>query len=416
MKPWFLQDAEIIQFPKRKADVVTLPNVNSYPDFITGVRDLQAKLKDKTISTDSYNKLYTDLITRFRTKKEQAETPWFMMEDPARLQDIAKQISSLPDNVESRLLDKIQRAIELARQPEGERDEYKSVSTPLKNIEDADMRVYYREVAKKMLGNNLTGKEISQIINDINNDKIVNLGQLTAVSSDLSKILKYYGSSKQITFFYKDMLSYQPAQGIGPGEILLATMSKSLTKKGKGDLTLADGSQIEVKGGRFEGRFRDRETNPTAEYPGLVQAFLNKYPTKNKSGMAYGELIGVYNQTQNKNEFVKDFTKIINSLFPNNEYTKKIVDAVKKGDVPLAVRNHGIANLKQYFDIKQGKLGVLFINAATEPATTSYVNGFDDIVSGVKSGSLNLNVRTAYVISPKGEQYPKIGITTNLEK
>ena len=73
-----------------------------------------------------------------------------MMEDPARLQDIAKQISSLPDNVESRLLDKIQRAIELARQPEGERDEYKSVSTPLKNIEDADMRVYYREVAKKM--------------------------------------------------------------------------------------------------------------------------------------------------------------------------------------------------------------------------------------------------------------------------
>ena len=169
MKPWFLQDAEIIQFPKRKADVVTLPNVNSYPDFITGVRDLQAKLRDKTISTDSYNKLYTDLINRFRTKKEQAETPWFMMEDPARLQDIAKQISSLPDNVESRLLDKIQRAIELARQPEGERDEYKSVSTPLKNIEDADMRVYYREVAKKMLGNNLTGKEISQIINDINN-------------------------------------------------------------------------------------------------------------------------------------------------------------------------------------------------------------------------------------------------------
>ena len=72
--------------------------------------------------------------------------------------------------------------------------------------------------------------------------------------------------------------------------------------------------------------------------------------------------------------------------------------------------------LIQYFDIKQGKLGVLFINAATEPATTSYVNGFDDIVSGVKSGSLNLNVRTAYVISPKGEQYPKIGITTNLEK
>ena len=44
MKPWFIDEAEIIKFPTKKSNVVTMPNVNSYPDFITGVRDLQACL------------------------------------------------------------------------------------------------------------------------------------------------------------------------------------------------------------------------------------------------------------------------------------------------------------------------------------------------------------------------------------
>ena len=82
MKPWFeneLIEADIIDFPKPKAKVIRMPNVQEYPDFITGVSDLQAKQKDGTISQETYNKLYTDLIHKFM-KKETFENPWFLRE------------------------------------------------------------------------------------------------------------------------------------------------------------------------------------------------------------------------------------------------------------------------------------------------------------------------------------------------
>ena len=72
MKPWFekeLTEADIIDFPKPKAKVIRMPNVQEYPDFITGVQDLQAKQKDGTISQETYDKLYTDLIHRFMKKE-----------------------------------------------------------------------------------------------------------------------------------------------------------------------------------------------------------------------------------------------------------------------------------------------------------------------------------------------------------
>ena len=82
MKPWFekeLAEADILKFPDPKAKVIRMPNVQSYPDFITGVQDLQAKQKDGTISQETYDKLYTDLIHRFM-KKESFDTPWFLKE------------------------------------------------------------------------------------------------------------------------------------------------------------------------------------------------------------------------------------------------------------------------------------------------------------------------------------------------
>ena len=82
MKPWFEKEADIIKFPKPKAKVIRMPTVQEYPDFITGVKDLQAKQKDGTISQETYNKLYSDLIHRFM-KKESFEKPWFIREAPA---------------------------------------------------------------------------------------------------------------------------------------------------------------------------------------------------------------------------------------------------------------------------------------------------------------------------------------------
>jgi len=85
MKPWFekeLAEADIIKFPEPEQRVVKMPNVAEYPDFITGVQDLQAKQKDGAISQESYDKLYAELIHRFM-KKESFETPWFIREAPA---------------------------------------------------------------------------------------------------------------------------------------------------------------------------------------------------------------------------------------------------------------------------------------------------------------------------------------------
>ena len=82
MKPWFekeITEADILKFPEPKAKVIRMPNVQEYPDFITGVSDLQAKQKDGAISQESYDKLYTELIHRFM-KKESFDNPWYLRE------------------------------------------------------------------------------------------------------------------------------------------------------------------------------------------------------------------------------------------------------------------------------------------------------------------------------------------------
>ena len=70
MKPWFEKEAEIIPFPKKpERQVIKMPSVSEYPDFITGVLDLQARRDKGQISKDSYNRLYQDLIHRFMKKE-----------------------------------------------------------------------------------------------------------------------------------------------------------------------------------------------------------------------------------------------------------------------------------------------------------------------------------------------------------
>ena len=68
MKPWFTKEADIIKFPEPKAKVVQMPNVQSYPDFLTGVKDLHNRLEKAEISQDSHDRLYQDLIHRFMKK------------------------------------------------------------------------------------------------------------------------------------------------------------------------------------------------------------------------------------------------------------------------------------------------------------------------------------------------------------
>ena len=81
MKPWFEKESNVIKFPEPKAKVIQMPNVASYPDFLTGVKDLHNRKEKGEISQDSHDRLYQDLIHRFM-KKESFETPWFLRERP----------------------------------------------------------------------------------------------------------------------------------------------------------------------------------------------------------------------------------------------------------------------------------------------------------------------------------------------
>ena len=62
MKPWFEKEADIIKFPEPERKVIKMPSVSEYPDFISGVLDLQARRDKGQISQNSYDKLYLSLI------------------------------------------------------------------------------------------------------------------------------------------------------------------------------------------------------------------------------------------------------------------------------------------------------------------------------------------------------------------
>jgi hypothetical protein len=97
MKPWFIEEGDVIHFPKKDKKVLKLPNVGAYPDFLTGVEDLQSRVKQGELSDEMYKKLYTELLHRFM-RRESAETPWFMNEatvEDASIEDIETMLNAL---------------------------------------------------------------------------------------------------------------------------------------------------------------------------------------------------------------------------------------------------------------------------------------------------------------------------------
>jgi hypothetical protein len=189
------------------------------------------------------------------------------------------------------------------------------------------MQKYYKIVSKFMIGNGLSGKQIDAIVDAINKNQCVKLEELKKPQNSLENILFMYKDSIETTKYYNDLLMYQPASRIGPGEILFATHSKELIKGDKGDLTvMATQQEIEVKGGIYAGRFKDDDILPAPGYSGKSQKFEQKYKGLVRavpSGIGYSALIqGMNENPQRANEIYKDFQLILRDLFPNNPYTK----------------------------------------------------------------------------------------------
>lgn len=413
MKPWFVKEGDVIDFPKKDKKVVQMPSVKNYNSFIDGVMDLHAKLKSGEISQTVYNKLYSDLIHKFSIKRESAETPWFM-ESPEGIMSLTKQLQNLPPDTDPAILDKINDYIKLAqdKKQDPETNIYKQISRKVKGIQDQDMQKYYKIVSKFMIGNGLSGKQIDSIINAINNNTCVNLEELKQPQSSLEQILFMYKDSIETQKYYNDLLMYQPASRIGPGEILFATHSKELIKGQKGDLTvMATSQEIEVKGGMYAGRFKDDDILPAPTYTDKAKKFEQKYKGIVRavpSGIGYAALIqGMQADKKQANAIYKDFQIILKDLFPNNPYLKQIIQAVKSGDAKKAQNLHGLANLSAYFNAKAGGMGILFINVRGGTATTSYAENLEQLLQ-----AFDLKVDTAYPITQVPlNPFPKIGVT-----
>ena len=420
MKPWFEREAKVIKFPEPEKKVVQMPNVASYPDFITGVSDLKARMGKGDISQASHDKLYTDLIHRFM-RKESFETPWFLREDPQAVQALSKKVASLPGDVSPRILDKIQKALRLAQG--GDASQYKKVARAILKVKDQDLQKYYEAVAKSMISNGLTTQEMSGIIREIRNNSCVDIKQLKQPFNTLDKIVKFYDSSTETQKYYKDLLMFQPGQRIGPGEILLATHSKTLIKGDKGDLTVMGmggepAGEIEVKGGKYAGRFTDDDLTPSAAYLTKVDQWAQKYAVDNpkynspfeykqKSGTGYGPLAKWLAKNPDfVDEVLTDLKSILDSLFPRSTRIDNIIQSMKSGQAKGAGDFHALANIEEYFAVKKGGMGILFINAGASPPKTSYADNLEELLAGSTIKQFG-----AYPVSKnKTAPFPKITV------
>ena len=268
MKPWFEKEAEIIPFPKKpERQVIKMPSVSEYPDFITGVLDLQARRDKGQISKDSYNRLYQDLIHRFM-KKESFENPWFLRE-------------LAPDIAKKRVL------AQLAKKGEDDpifQKIYKDmiVGTPVQTrIEDYIMarkdndainNIAYLVKQIPSLTSNI--KELKVFLNNLRKPKhdFINLKSLVPKGGmtslvDLIEVVSDPMAKELFSRMEKELVGGNLRKGdknvsdAGPGEGALAILSPSITfeeedesaeEKG-GDIRIL-GSKVEVKG--FNGVLR----------------------------------------------------------------------------------------------------------------------------------------------------------------
>jgi len=417
MKPWFekeIVEGDVIKFPEPKEKVIQMPNIASYPDFLTGVKDLQNRLSDGQISQESHDRLYAELIQRFM-KKESFENPWFLREaEPQDIQSLAKQVSNLPADVSDRIIDRISSALELAQQKDkkgGQQTMFKKTALALKGTGDSDLLKYYKEVARYMLGNGLTSKEITTIITKISEDKCVIMSELKKPQNVLSNIIPTSTMSLETKKYYRSLFGASE-YGVGPGELLFATHSPSLAKEGKGDLkVIGDNTtrEIEVKAKRKKAaRFVDRSTFPTGDYMAMANNFIKKYKKiipMAGDGASFNHIRnGIASMNPKQVEQVKtDVTAMVSSIFNNKKHTTKIINNLfgSAYDESKLKAYWATACIERYFNAKEGGMGILFCRLQADEIQTNYAADYKSFASFAKVNQ----VGTVYIVS-SNTSYP----------
>ena len=253
MKPWFEKEADILKFPEPEKKVITMPNVASYPDFLTGVKDLHNRKDKGEISQASHDNLYQDLIHRFM-KKESFEKPWFLREAPSTelLQMIKDRLND--PNIDEKTLQKVLMALEGS----GLKQRLQGV---LEN--DPDAKKAITTVTEQIFAAKPTTQDIDNFIKAYPKG-LVNIQALTEPGKkDWSQIFVGYTGDNHMTRVV-DRLYQVKNQGIGPAEVCLSVLSPQIfhsgSRPGAGDIYIDGAGHFEIKasvakpGRLFDGR------------------------------------------------------------------------------------------------------------------------------------------------------------------
>ena len=383
MKPWFekeIQEADIIKFPEPERKVIKMPSVSEYPDFITGVLDLQARRDKGQISKDSYNRLYQDLIHRFM-KKESFETPWFLREAPS-----TELLTMIKDKLNDPALDdKVLQKVLMALEGGGLKQRVQGV---LEN--DPDAKKVLASVTEQIFSAKPTTQDIEAFITAYPKGLVNIQTLLEPGKKDWSQIFVGYQPDNHIGRVVERLYKLKN-QGIGPAEVCLSVLSPKIfhsgSKPGAGDIFIDGAGHFEIKasvakpGRLFDGRKAKVDMN-------TIQNIRDQLKIE-KPRVNLKDLIAA----NPKQEQVVAITKAIFRHVGDN--IGGFVNAIMKKDEATAKLEHTKMAYMNYQNMSASGddkfVGIIFMSLGGK--WSNVVRNIDELVQ-------NLAVGTIYVASP----------------
>ena len=400
MKPWFEREAKIFKFPEPEKKVIQMPNVASYPDFLTGVKDLHNRKDKGEISQDSHDKLYTDLIHWFM-KKESFETPWFLRENPELDMMQTPQASQLPPETEverrRRQLQKLQ-AKQTTRLTDPEEIEgaiknipryadalKKRIQQYITNRKDKDMIEYIALVTDLIFNIEQNPQKLKGWLQNLNNPKnnfidpnklLPKNGQPTL--QDLTTIVNDQYTLK----IMKELRNLKPEgrSDAGPYEAAVAIMATAISFTRDGEEGI--GGDIFYGKRKIEVKTNAGPLFPVkpAYYPKMeyITKFLNKIKFKSpeRKGGADGKILSVQQferMLKNKDKYKKfpfeNFIRTVSNAWFGQEHES----LVKSLTDPLSFRKAWAKEIFDHYKKIAGHEGVLYINNNAQYAY--FING-----------------------------------------
>ena len=399
MKPWFekeILEGDVIKFPEPKEKVIQMPNIASYPDFLTGVKDLQNRLSDGQISQESHDRLYAELIQRFM-KKESFENPWFLREykslDQAK-QEIIQSVQNLDlsdkENAEknANLLDQVYSILKST-------DTMGRLGGTLKNALSDE----YKEnelVAISELVNNakMQYKEKIAFLKNLQEDKCIAVDMLKTPGNYPIGDL-FFNDPKNVAVFNALLPYGAGAKQKGKGEHALGIMSKRITVKGAGDISVDNvATELKVETTTGGGRLGEPGAVPNSEqmktifskYKKLAPMLFDQQGNFQKPRLNVMVFTSMANQAKlNPKEKKQLATDVFGAFW--GIHAKPIIAEFSKANAdPDTVRRlHVRANFDWYKDWMANTKGEAFVNLAVLSMANkqlAVISSGDDITNG----------------------------------